>query len=187
MTITLKNKAIVLTGASRGIGRATAIRIAKENVRLALIARNQAKLTETASQVQNLGSHAIPIQGDVTDDDSIRNLVAKMLKAIGYKFELAPDGQEGIDLFRKAREKGNPFDAVIMDLTIPGGMGGKEAIKKLIEIDPDVKAIVASGYSSDPVMAEPEKYGFSGIVEKPYRIEELGELLNRIIGGKNRP
>ena len=80
-------------------------------------------------------------------------------------------------------ELNQPFDAVIMDLTIPGGMGGKEAIKRLLEIDPEVKAIVSSGYSNDPIMADFKKYGFCGVVAKPYTLEELGEALSVLING----
>jgi DNA-binding NarL/FixJ family response regulator len=68
-----------------------------------------------------------------------------------------------------------------MDLTIAGGMGGKEAVKKLIELDPNVKAIVSSGYSKDPVMAEYKQYGFSGVIAKPFRIKDLSEVVHRVI------
>jgi CheY-like chemotaxis protein len=76
---------------------------------------------------------------------------------------------------------GQPFDAVILDLTVPGGIGGKEAMKRLLEIDPRVKAIVSSGYSNDPVMAKFREYGFRGVIAKPYKIEELSGVLRRII------
>ena len=78
-------------------------------------------------------------------------------------------------------ESGQPFDAVIMDLTIPGGMGGKEAIAMLIEVDPEAKVIVSSGYSNDPIMADYEAYGFSGVAAKPYRIGELEKTLGDIL------
>ncbi len=78
-------------------------------------------------------------------------------------------------------ESGEPFDAVILDLTIPGGMGGKEAIKELLQIDPKIKAIVSSGYYNDPVMSNYKEYGFSGIVAKPYKIDELSETLKKVM------
>jgi DNA-binding NarL/FixJ family response regulator len=78
---------------------------------------------------------------------------------------------------------GQPFDVVIMDLTIPGGVGGKEAIKELLAMDPEVRAIVSSGYSNDPIMADFKRYGFKGVVAKPYEIRELVEVLNRVISG----
>ena len=95
--------------------------------------------------------------------------------------EFARDGGEAIELYREAKENSKPFDVVIMDLTIPGSMGGREAIKRLIEIDPNVKAIVSSGYSNDPVMAEYTKYGFRDVITKPYKIEELSKTLAKVI------
>ena len=112
------------------------------------------------------------------DKETVRNVAGQMLQHIGYKdVEFAVDGAEAIRLYKKAKESGNPFDVVILDLTIPGGMGGKEAIKKLLEIDPGVKAIVSSGYSSDPIMSEFKQYGFSGVIPKPYTIDELAKAL----------
>jgi PAS domain S-box-containing protein len=115
------------------------------------------------------------------DEKDIRNFVGKLLKGIGYDVEFARDGAEAIELYKKAMKSGHPFDAVILDLTVPGGMGGKKAIEKLLKIDPDVKAIVSSGYSTDPVMAEYKKYGFCGVVAKPYKVNELSEILYKAI------
>lgn len=120
----------------------------------------------------------------VMDDEEMIRLVARtMLKRIGYEVEFATDGSEAIEMYKKAKEFGHPFDAVIIDLTIPGGMGGKEAIKKLLEINPEVKAIVSSGYSNDPVMADFRKYGFCGVVAKPYTIGELSKALTTLMNG----
>jgi DNA-binding NtrC family response regulator len=91
------------------------------------------------------------------------------------------NGSEAIDKFIKAREKGRPFKAVIMDLTIPGGMGGVEINQKLREIDTDVKTIVSSGYSNDPAMSEYTKYGFKGVIAKPYKIYEMSDVLFRVL------
>jgi CheY-like chemotaxis protein len=122
----------------------------------------------------------------VMDDEvNIRDISREMLTYLGCEVVLAVDGDEAIELYRKARESGDPFDAILMDLTIPGGMGGKEAIKKLLEIDPEVKAIVSSGYSNDPVMAEYKKYGFSGIIAKPYNVMDLSEKLQKLIAGED--
>jgi|GEM_PF-3343684 len=115
------------------------------------------------------------------DDESIRDSVGELIRFLGYEVTPAKDGTEAIELYRRASETEQPFDALIMDLTIPGGMGGKEAIKKLIEIDPRVRAIVSSGYSNDPVMADFRKYGFRGVVGKPYNVEELSSTLQKII------
>jgi len=115
------------------------------------------------------------------DQQNVRDTVGEMLNYIGYEVEFANDGKEAIELYKKAKESKKPFDAVILDLTVPAGMGGKEAIQRLIEIELDVKAIVSSGYSNDPVLSEYKQYGFSGVVTKPYDIEELSETLHKVI------
>ena len=97
------------------------------------------------------------------DDEMIRDLTTELLESMGLDASFAKDGSEAIAMYEKARQFGRPFEAVIMDLTIPGGMGGKEAIEKLRSLDPEVKAIVSSGYSNDPIMADHEKYGFVGV------------------------
>ena len=116
------------------------------------------------------------------DDEKIRDVLCRMLGHLGYEVDFASDGSQAVEKFVKAKEAGRPFAAVILDLTIPGGMGGKETIDKLLKIDPQVKAIVSSGYSDAPIMAEFGKYGFSGVIAKPYRIIELGKVLNMVIG-----
>lgn len=128
----------------------------------------------------------LPLKGTakilLMDDEKIlREVVTDMLEYLGYNVTCAVEGKEAIDLYMKAKVTGNPFDAVIMDLTIPGGMGGKEAIQKLIQIDPGVKAIVASGYSNDPVMARYKDFGFMDIISKPFGIEELGRVLQNLL------
>jgi two-component system cell cycle sensor histidine kinase/response regulator CckA len=117
------------------------------------------------------------------DEDVVRHVVGEMLKHLGYNVEFAKDGAEAIKLYEIAKERGKPFDAVVMDLTVPGGIGGKEAINKLLEIDPDVKAVVSSGYSNDPVLSNYTEYGFRGVVAKPYKLEELSKTLHEIILG----
>ena len=114
------------------------------------------------------------------DEPLIRELAKAMLEHLGYEAEQARDGGEAIRLYCQAKENGRPFDAVIMDLTIPGGMGGKEAITKLRALDPEVRAIVSSGYSSDPVMANYGAYGFRGVMGKPYKVGELAKVLHDI-------
>ena len=115
------------------------------------------------------------------DEEILRQVIGEMLTFLGFRVSCARDGDEAIGLYVKAKEDGDPFDVVIMDLTIPGGMGGREAVQKLIEIDPAAKAVVASGYSNDPVMANFADYGFKAVVAKPFSIEELGEALDRML------
>lgn len=115
------------------------------------------------------------------DDSSVARVAADMLSLMGYSVEIASAGDEAITLYEKASRTNMPFDAVILDLTIPGGMGGKETIEKLLEIDPDVKAIVSSGYANDPIMANYKSYGFSSAIAKPYAIQNLNKVLQRLL------
>jgi two-component system cell cycle sensor histidine kinase/response regulator CckA len=115
------------------------------------------------------------------DEDLVREVVGKMIVHLGYQVHLAKNGEEAIAMFAEAQRSGQPFDAVILDLTVPGGMGGKETLAKLLEIDPQVKGIASSGYSDDPIMAEFPKYGFCAIIPKPYRVTEAGTVLHDII------
>jgi CheY-like chemotaxis protein len=115
------------------------------------------------------------------DEEDLLMVIGEMLKSFGYQVETTKDGAEAIDRYLSARIAGRPFDAVIMDLTVPNGMGGREAIARLRELDPEVKAIVSSGYSLDPVMANYRQYGFSGIIPKPYRMEELRRELEKVL------
>jgi len=118
----------------------------------------------------------------IMDDKSfVRNTTVKALRLFGYKVEGAVDGEEATEKFKKAIEADKPFDVVILDLTIPGGMGGEDTLKKLREIDPKIKAIVSSGYSEDPVMSEFKKHGFNAIVNKPYQYEELVEAVREVM------
>ncbi|MEW6237437.1 MAG: PAS domain S-box protein [Candidatus Omnitrophota bacterium] len=113
------------------------------------------------------------------DEDFVKETAGNMLIHLGYSPEFSKNGQEAIFLYQQALEKGEPFDAVIMDLTIPGGMGGIETIKELLKVHPQVKAIVSSGYSSDPVMANYQDYGFAGVIGKPYKLDELDRAIQK--------
>jgi PAS domain S-box-containing protein len=118
------------------------------------------------------------------DEEMVRQVLERMLANLGYEAELAQDGAEAIEKFSEAEKAGDKFAAVILDLTVPGGIGGKETMEKLLKIDPQVKAIVSSGYSDDPIMADPKKYGFSGVIAKPYKVMDLNKILHDIIGQK---
>ncbi|MBP7736570.1 MAG: PAS domain S-box protein [Spirochaetes bacterium] len=115
------------------------------------------------------------------DDEMVLEVGRRILGRLGFETVGASDGKNAIDLYIKAKASGSPFDFVIMDLTVPGGMGGKDAIKLLRDFDPAVKAIVSSGYSIDPVMADFRSFGFSGVVAKPYAIDDLKEVIQSIM------
>lgn len=115
------------------------------------------------------------------DDEAVRSAAAELLETIGYDVETAADGAEAVELYRSALDRNHRFDAVVLDLTVPEGVGGRETMSRLLEIDPDVKAIVSSGYSTDPVMANFRDHGFSGVAVKPYRLAELARTLQRIM------
>jgi PAS domain S-box-containing protein len=134
----------------------------------------------TKEAVQHAGTGRILV---MEDEEIIRDVTGDMLSHYGYDVTFARDGTEAIGLYRHAQESGVPFNVILMDLTIPGGMGGRETIKKILEIDPHAKAIVASGYANDPIVVEFQQYGFCGRIVKPYKSEELHETLYRIMHG----
>ncbi|MEQ9619354.1 MAG: response regulator [Deltaproteobacteria bacterium] len=115
------------------------------------------------------------------DKIEVREAAGEMLSHIGYQVEFARDGNEALRMYKNALLEGNPFDSVIMDLTVPGSMGGKEAMEKLLIIDPQVKAIVSSGYSSDPVISQYKQYGFKGALPKPYEMDKLSDVLHGVL------
>ena len=118
------------------------------------------------------------------DEELVRDVVGGMLEYIGYEVVHAQDGAEAIELYRRASKSDQPFDTVIMDLTVPGGMGGREAISQLLSLDPNVKALISSGYSDDPIMSSYQEFGFRGVVSKPCKIEDLDRILQEIIVGR---
>jgi len=102
------------------------------------------------------------------DDEMVRFVAGETLKRYGFEVEFANDGSQAVELYRQHHQAGVPFAAVILDLNIPGGMGGEEAMKRLLEIDPAAKGYVSSGRTDDPVMMDFRNFGFSGTIEKPY-------------------
>jgi PAS domain S-box-containing protein len=115
------------------------------------------------------------------DEESVRTTVKRMLESVGYKVNTARNGEEAIRMYDEARHA-QPFDAVMLDLTVPGGMGGKETIRQLSSKHPSIKAIVSSGYVNDPVMQRFRKHGFVGVVTKPYTLGDLTYAFKRILG-----
>ncbi len=116
------------------------------------------------------------------DQQDIQDILGTMLTHLGYEPEFVENGTDAVQRYQAAMSEGAPYRVTIMDLTIPGGLGGREAIQELQAIDPTVIALVSSGYSNNPVMAEPHKYGFKGIVSKPYNLEDLAKALNQALG-----
>ena len=114
------------------------------------------------------------------DDEDVREVLARMLEALGYDPVVTRDGAEAVATYRQFHAEGARFLAVIMDLTVPGGMGGREAMGELLRLDPGVRGIVISGYSNDPVMSRPRDFGFSDVIPKPVSLAGLRETLARL-------
>ncbi len=119
------------------------------------------------------------------DEPHIRESLGEVLEELGYSAGFSADGAQALRAYREAMESGHPYDVVIMDLTIPGGMGGREAIGQLLELDPEAQAIVYSGYSRDPVMAAYRDHGFRAMLPKPFKFQQLGSLLTELIPKRN--
>ena len=115
------------------------------------------------------------------DEEQVRDAYREVLTLLGYEVELARDGREAIELFADAIGRDAPFAAVILDLTVPGGLGGRDTVRELQKLDPDVKAIVASGYVDDSILANPGDAGFCGVLTKPFTIDELSRMLQGVI------
>jgi PAS domain S-box-containing protein len=142
----------------------------------------QARPLQIGRQPATLGCGRILV---MDDEELVRELATEMLKNLGYQPVQAEDGQQAVHAYQRSATDGTPFDAVILDLTIPGGIGGVEALKALRSLNPALKAIVSSGYSNDPVMAEFRTYGFNGVLVKPYSLAAMSEVLQHVIKGQN--
>ena len=115
------------------------------------------------------------------DEEVIQKLVKEMLRQMGFSSESASDGKEAIELYKNAMKSGELFDIVLMDLTIPGGMGGKETVCEILALNPEAKVIVSSGYASDSAMASYSNYGFKGIIGKPYTMSNLEKVIKKVL------
>jgi CheY-like chemotaxis protein len=139
---------------------------------------------EQARQAQVLPAPAPSRRGRVLvmDDDAVVLAVAgALLRALGHDAELTAHGEQAVERYREAMSTGRPFDIVILDLTVRGGLGGQEAVRRLREIDPGVKAVVSSGYSDDAVTSNYREHGFQAYLRKPYTSARLNETLNQLL------
>jgi PAS domain S-box-containing protein len=118
------------------------------------------------------------------DEEFMREVAAEALMNAGYSVVTVADGSEALQACISARAQGEPFDLLLLDLTIPGGMGGKQVVAEMRKTDPEIKAIASSGYSDDPVMAYPHQFGFRATISKPYRKTQLGEVVAQVLSGK---
>ena len=136
------------------------------------------------------GGDVAPMKGRVLfmdDEESIVAVADALLRRLGFEVDLARDGAEAVRKYSAAHAAGRPFDLVVMDLTVPGGVGGREAIEQLRRIDPNVRAVVSSGYSNDPVLANHRAYGFRGMVAKPFKIEDFAQVLRSVLHASQPP
>ena len=150
-----------------------------------LPAGEREKFLERESATSSVVDHPSPTRKILVmdDEEAIRKITDQILDRLGYQVALARNGEEAIEIFEAANQIGEPFDAVILDLTVKGGMGGRDAVKKLLEIDSGVRAIIASGYFNDPVLADFKAYGFCGVIAKPYSVGQLSDVLQKILNG----
>lgn len=117
----------------------------------------------------------------IMDDEAfLMEVMGSMLEIIGYDSDYASNGTQAIELYQQALTKKTPYAFIIMDLTIPGGMGAKETIKELRVIDPEVRAIVSSGYANDPIMTDYSNHGFAGVITKPFKLDDLKAVVEQV-------
>ncbi|MFP4657231.1 MAG: PAS domain S-box protein [Desulfonatronovibrionaceae bacterium] len=126
------------------------------------------------------GQGRILVMDDVQD---ILDVMRDALELLGYEGDFASSGEEAVAKYNAALEAGQPYDAVILDLTVPGGMGGKEAVGEILRMDPEARVVVSSGYSQDPIMGNYRGYGFCGVLAKPYTVEDVGRVLEEALRG----
>ncbi|MFA5140817.1 MAG: response regulator [Elusimicrobiota bacterium] len=116
------------------------------------------------------------------DDDAVARVLARVLQAIGYSVKSVPDGERALEAWREAKASGRPFSAAILDLSVARGLGGIETLARLKKLDPEARAIVSSGYSSDPILSEYRAHGFCGALPKPFRLKDVSTTLRAALG-----
>jgi CheY-like chemotaxis protein len=172
--LTIAHSIVVKHGGHLGIssetGRGTTVRL---HLPAAANKSGPSPVADAASPSANRGRVLF-----VDDETAIVITQSAILRSLGYNVQSARDGREAVSMYEAAKRSGAPFDVVLMDLTLPGGMGGAEATRELLDADPDARVIVSSGYSNDPVMANFRDYGFVGVVPKPYSAEQLAQALD---------
>ena len=146
-------------------------------IRLPLTLPLESRDRDTPSSVSHQSGRILVLE----DEEAVQRAILKMVDRLGHEAIGVDDGEACISTFARALAAGRPFDVVLLDLTIPGGLGGAETIRRLRAIDASVKALVVSGYSDDPVLAEPERYGFRGRIQKPFDVGQLARELNRLL------
>jgi CheY-like chemotaxis protein len=115
------------------------------------------------------------------DEEEIQDILGKMLQHLGFEVDFANEGEKALSYYAKALQQNAPYLATILDLTIPGGMGGKETLRQIKNLHPEATVIVSSGYSNDPVMARFQQFGFSGVIAKPYNLLDLSKVLSQVL------
>ena len=165
-------------GASSIVGRGTTFTMYLPSIGEAYSKQQTAPATQAADRHLR-GSILV-----MDDEEMIRNMTAEMLHYLGYQVSTCENGTEAISQYKAGNESGTPFSAVIMDLTIPGGMGGKETARQILAVDPKACLIVSSGYSNDPIMSDYGTYGFAGAVAKPYNMKEFGKLIGSVLSAR---
>ena len=116
------------------------------------------------------------------DDKDIRNIITQMLQMEGFFVKAAENGEEALDIFMESRKERQDFDILVLDLSVKGGMGGKETLEEIRKMDPRVRAILSTGYNYDPVTMDYKEHGFSAVISKPYKFEDLTEMIEREVG-----
>lgn len=115
------------------------------------------------------------------DEEEIQDVLGKMLQHLGFEVDFTSDGEKALSYYAHALEQSAPYLATILDLTIPGGMGGKETLRQIKDLHPEATVIVSSGYSNDPVLARFQQFGFSGVIAKPYNLLDLSKVLSQVL------
>ncbi len=133
-------------------------------------------IPETPPEEPDMEAQSILV---MDDEPMIREIAQELLEHLGHEVETVPGGEQALRAYTRRMESGSPFDLVILDVTVPGGMGGKETLEELKSIDPNVVAVVSSGYSHDPLLAEYQEYGFRARLEKPFRLQDVRRVINQ--------